>query len=259
MKGLTQLLLFADAVGSHKGLLLSCVPQAEVLHVSVKLGEQQLKLPAADWYFFATLDDARSFVQSNCREDGIQLAEDVSTAQMEALKVQAAAQVEPLLHIAYRMQLRALRVIMCAFIKMNTNTVSSLLFGAMRSVLTERVLDAAAGDKELVLQLVANHVSTEQGGMHPQRHAQQLLKPVGLSEDQRHWMEFKAELMRDAFGQKQGDIVMVKLDLFGSSASEPTLTVNNSCNIVQLLIGPVVWDASSMQRLLGPKASTEAS
>jgi hypothetical protein len=263
MTGLAQLLLFADAVGSHKGLLLSLVPQAEVLHMPVKLGEQQLKLRAAYGYYFEPFGNGeRSFFQAYHRQClGVRLAEDVSTAQMEALKVQAAAQVEALLHIAYRMQLRPLRAMMCAFIKMNTCLVYSLLFGAMRSVLTERVLEAAAGDKELILQLMANHFSTEQGGMHPQNHAEQLLKPFCQSEEQREPLRFEAELTRDAFGHKSGDTVEVKLDLFGSSANkEPTITVNSTyTNVVQLLIGPVAWDANSMQLLLGPEASTEAS
>lgn len=107
---------------------------------------------------------------------------------------------------------------------------------------------------------MANHLTTAQGGVHPQTHVGQLLKPVGLSEDQMELLDFEAELTRDAFGQKKGDIVKVQLDLFGSSETgEPSIMVNSSYNVVQLLVGPVAWDANSMQRLLGPAPSTEES
>lgn len=228
MSELADLLAFADAVGSSKGLLLRCA-SAPSVHADVKVGEQQLQLPTDYAYYFHFR--TRELIQQDMGLDtlanlgnlgpGERGAPDQQQHIMSA-KQQVAQQTEQLLYLAYQMQLPVLQKRLHAFVKANTNLQSSLLFGVMHSVLSDRVLAAAYIDKDLQRQLLANRITTESGGFLPQPHVAQLLKPVGLSAKQQAPLQFNAKVLQDSFGCKKGDVVPVVLNLFDTTQTEPT-------------------------------------
>jgi hypothetical protein len=157
---------------------------------------------------------------------------------MGSIAQQVVSQLEPLLYLAYRLQLAPLQEVLHAFIRGCTCTMHGILAGDMRSVLTPRVTAAAAEEglvEEGLLQvLVAQRCSLTghgfQGGLFEPVEAGFIVPPV----------LFEARVNRPLPGLTRGQDVSVTLSL-----QDSTLKVGNISYDFKLLVGAPVRKASS--------------
>jgi hypothetical protein len=159
-----------------------------------------------------------------------------------------ATQTEQLMFLANKLQLPALQQKLQGFMSLSVTTISSLMYGYLGHVVTDRVLEAGTADM-LPQQLATSSMVTQRGGFRRHMRADQVLDPLNLTYEQQAPMTFKAKLTRDAFSHAKGDTVSVRLDLFGE---EPRITINSVLYVVQLLVGTHVWDEQSLQAAVGP-------
>jgi hypothetical protein len=217
MAGLAQLLAFADAVGTRRGLLLALDAQlsAAALVEKVQLGEQELQLAADSCYYFHESKplDLRCFTASGTQT----VATAGSAEEKERMRQQFVQQVEALLYLAYKLQLPQLQRVLRRCISCNSNFANSLLdVDAVRAVVSARVVDAAAGCSAAQDTLLVINGS-DLCGFSSVLGRRQVLKPLDLSAAQKQPVQFKAELLEDLRCFKKGQIVHVELDLFGES------------------------------------------
>jgi hypothetical protein len=224
MAGLAQLLAFADAVGTSRGLLLVLdekVSAAGSLVAEVQMGKQQLQLAADSCHVFYDMPlELCCLLPSTAKYCRVGTGD--SAEEKEGLRQQFAQQVEALLYLAYKLQLPQLQQVVRQCISCNSCTDFSLLDAeAMRAVASPRVLDAAGGCGDAQRAFIAS-CGFELGAFAEDSWStsnRQLLRPLGLTPENHKVqpIKFSAELMRDLFCFKEGEVVNVELDLFKTS------------------------------------------
>jgi hypothetical protein len=242
MRNLTQLLAFADAVGSITGLMRAVdaqVSAAATLVAEVQLGEQQLQLAVDKCYYFPDITP----LQLWCIAAGKQqkLATISSAADKEGMRQQFVPQLEALLYLAYKLQLPQLQRVLHSCIANNSGFSTSLFSSVddMRPVMSARVVDAAAGCGAAQDALIASS-SNELCGFGIGAYWRQLFTPLNLKTAQQAPLTFKAEVREDVFSLKKGQIVRIELDLFNTAlvrvAVDEPGAVPFSCG-VDLMLG----------------------
>jgi hypothetical protein len=150
-----------------------------------------------------------------------------------------------MLYLAYRLQLEPLQEVLHGFTRACVCSSKGVLRGGMRSVLTERVKEAAAEEglvEEGLLQLLVAQRCSLTGfrdGLFEPVEAGFIAPPVLL----------KARLKRALPGLTPGQVVDVALNHHGS-----TLKVAGTNYESQLLVGPPVHTSSSKEAVLGKAA-----
>jgi hypothetical protein len=150
MTGLSQLLAFADSVGSSRGLLHGCLSHVHALSVVVSIpaaasdsGQndvQPLQLSSAGGYYW---NSHHTVLRQATPEDILDILHVCNKAEAAGIAPQVATQTEQLLFLAHKLQLLPLQQKLHAFLTLNTHLVGSLLYGFLGHTLTDRVLEVA--------------------------------------------------------------------------------------------------------------------
>jgi hypothetical protein len=258
---MTQLLLFADAVGSTAPLLRACAAGIDklCLHVQLPTGPP-LDLSIRSPYYFFSTNDSSDFTLSMVTEQqhGLAIAT-ISSAAKTVLVQQVQAQTEVLLWTAYKLQLADAAEAVQGFIRMQTCFTTSVLLGAMRPVLSTarggtspRVLDAAAGYSSLQETCILNHLVTQPCAFTRGR-VPAALAPTDLPEMQRQPLKFSAEVVRDLLGsttEEQGR-VPVELDIL-----DQALKFGQHSYEAYVVLGPMACTEKAKQAMLGAPTPT---
>jgi hypothetical protein len=207
--GLAQLLALADAVGSSRGVLRTCLPPLEQLQFRVQAGEQQqqqvvqLDVGAAYWW-----DTSAAPQLLKVGRDHKVASEEQVTVTSEAAKAQLTQQfvrqLEALLYLAHRLELDSLAQALHTCVRHNTAWASSLLHVDDSVInplaLSARVLEAAAGPGQHSQQAFINSIVTEPASFVPGPCMRQVFEPIGMSEEQKQPIVFTARLTEDFMG-----------------------------------------------------------
>jgi hypothetical protein len=250
---MTQLLLFADAVGSTAPLLRACTAGIDKLRLSVQLPtEAPLDLSIRTPYFLVSRDSSSlTLVMVTEQQSSLTVATfseaDAPAAKM-ALVQQLQAQTEALLYVAYKLQLSEAAEAVQSFICMQTCFTNSVLWGAMRPVLSPRVMDAAAGCSSLQETLLLNHLVTRPCTFRRSGVPASLM-PVDLTLEQRQPLRFNAEVVQDVLGstREQGPRVPVEANIL-----ENTLKFGSQQYHMYPVLGPMLCSEQIKQAMLGP-------
>jgi len=220
LSGLAQVLTFADAVDSSKGLICALVTQLQRQSVTatVQLGELQVNISTSlchiwdqgstEWGLYSY-----SPLSANTVKQGAIMTSD-QKAQITRLLAQ---QAEAALHIGYKLRLPYVQTVLHKLIRNNSCWFNSLLYGALNHIFSERVLYVAAGATRTHKELLAASTTTQAFTLTTAIGCQQLLRPVGLDPSAMQPIRFTAELLQDCFGCSRGERVPVELDLFHAS------------------------------------------
>lgn len=206
-----QLLAFADAVGTSKGLLRVLCSGFQVLQAEVQ-GEAVYSLDLSarhTWYpnFKLYSSSGGAFVGPAAKWS--------SQQERAAVEQQVVQQLEVLLYFAYKLQREGLQKQLRQAIVMNSSKKGSLLYNSTSGLASERVL-AVTGSSTLafVNSLVMQPLSFRSG-----EGSQQLLEPVDLTGSHRLALRtnFDAKVLEDFMDYKAGDQVTIDLDLLQHS------------------------------------------
>jgi len=209
---LAQLLAFADAVGSSRGLLLSLDKEALPLAADVQLGERPVPLRSAESYFHLPYGRRLMFYPADDNHQRSILAG--SEREVEAAIQQLAQQVESLLYLAYKLELANIQERVQTFIFNNSYSSTSVLRGKvlLETVLSERVLatkaGAAASKQALASALYTLPVSFSDPDYHS---LDSLLGPITATSE-KQVIRFKANCQRDFMAFSKGQEVEVEFN-----------------------------------------------
>jgi hypothetical protein len=261
--GLTQVLAFADAVGSQSGLCKALCSQLQQLKVVVQVPEQVLELPLAGYtYWFGVRTN--KLVQFNLHNSTSISEPPASVEQRLEMQQQVAKQLAALLQLAHVLRLQPLLDVLHGFITCNARPGHPyLLSGVMSLVFTDMVLQTALGSSStLSKEAYVSSVLSEPCSLSPGEigHSS-LLKPVGprTYDTFSDLLVFDAVLLRDFAGAKAGDTVKVTLDLFGKSITRgrgliklqlPSAGSSFVTRPVQLLLGYTFSEAAALEEFL---------
>lgn len=246
MTALAQLLAFADAVGTSRGLLLALDWQvsASELVAEVQLGDELVQLRGDACHFYAGRSLLELSTVMTLEDSNIQMPKlaDMKSAEDKVLLGEhVAAQTEVLLYLAYKLQLPVLQHVMAAFIKQQSCFPTSVLSPKLtRTIMSSRVVAAAsAGSDSDVCNALANSSRMQACSfvMHTGKGMRQLLKPLDLTPELRQPITFKAEVQEDFLCYRKGQEVTARLDLFGTSELVIQQNGRNMPHNVQLLLG----------------------
>jgi hypothetical protein len=201
-------LTFAQAVGSPEGLLKAACSQLQNLALSVQLPEQtvDVQLGAGAFYFFS--DEPLTLgVFDLGSTDHVCSVE--SRQQRKQLQRLVAQHIGDLLHIAHMLRLQPLLDAMHDFVLWATAGVDGLLYGVLKLVFTDAVLEAAIGTGTVSKEAYINSVLAKPCGLTPEYAACHKLfrrtseiEPVAGQEGA---LRFEARLLQDFRGGKAGD------------------------------------------------------
>ena len=142
--GLTQVLAFADAVGSVKGLIEAACSQLQQLKFVVQLPEQVLELPVAGYTYCVDVvegdqdqDWGEHLVRSSLLEPVTNVSTRMDRPQRNALEQQVAKQAANLLRLAHVLRLQPLLDVLHGFVLLNADR---LLWGVGGLVFNDAVL-----------------------------------------------------------------------------------------------------------------------
>jgi hypothetical protein len=258
--GLTQLLTFADAVGSRGGLCRAACSQLQQLKFVVQLPEQVLQLPVASTsYRFS--NSSRQLTQSDLQslvKIGNPL---VSAEQCHDVQQQVAKQASALLQLAHVLRLQPLLDVMHGFLLHNVTKCASkrLLSGSAGLVFTDAVLEAALGSSTLSKEAYVSSVMSQPCSLTPGAigHSS-IFKPVGPKsyDTVGDVLMFDAELLQDFAGGRAGDRVKVSLCLFEDRyvgmavLTLPAAASNPIMLPAQLLLGYSFSGAAALENFL---------
>jgi hypothetical protein len=158
---------------------------------------------------------------------------------------QVAGQLEPLLYLAYRLQLAPLQEVLHAFIQYNVSVDEGVLVGHVAPLLSARIireaLDAGVA-KEALLQLVTSVGRPLFCSTHGH-----FVRVDGPSEE--FLIKFRAVVVQPLPTASAGSLVTVELDL-----NRNELTVDGMRYHVQILTGPCLNNPHGKRRVLGEVA-----
>jgi hypothetical protein len=223
VEGLTQVLAFADAVGSPSGLSKALCSQLQQLKFVVQLPEQVLELPMARFIYGFDPGSNTQLVQYNLQQRARVGAPLVSAEQVHDVQQQVAKQLSALLQLAHALRLQPLLNTLHDFLLHNIKPGGPfLLSGVVGLVFSDAVLEAALGSSTLSKEAYISSVLSQPCSLTPGAvgHAS-LLKPTGSPQYDpiTSSLVFDAQLLQDFAGGKVGDSVKVTLSLFGASAA----------------------------------------
>lgn len=230
--GLAQLLAFADAVGSSRGVLraLDARMSADSLVAVVDIGDTEVILSCNCCYYFS---DATA-LPLTCLSPGQQAsacrprtAAVANSAEDKArFCLQFAQQLEMLLFLAFKLQMTQLQQVLQTCISNNSCWTDSVLNtpAALDAIMSARMLSAGVTPgcqslRDAFITRSSAQLCAFAGGSG----RQQLLKPLGLSAEQQQPLTFKAEALADFYCYRKGQVLKVELDLFGVSYMRLTL------------------------------------
>lgn len=162
--GLAQVLTFADAVDSSKGLMCALVTQLQRQNVTatVQLGQLQVSIStslchiwdqgSSGWGLYSYSPSS-----ANAVKQGAVMASDQKAQLIRLL----AEQTEAALPIVYKLHLPYVQTLLYNFIRNNSCWFNSLLYGALKHIFSERVLYAAAGATRAHKELLAASTTTQ--------------------------------------------------------------------------------------------------
>lgn len=134
------------------------------------------------------------------------------SAGKSAVSEQLAKQLEPLLFLAYQLQLEQLQNLMLCVIRGHADIDNSLLRAAVKLLASDRVVSAMGQSKAAAVDSLLMQPLVFSG-------QQRLLKPINLKAAQQRPLEFQAEVMQDFLNFKKGGTVGVSVDLFDQVVS----------------------------------------
>jgi hypothetical protein len=262
---LYQLLALADAVGSSQGVLNACLAGLEELCFKVKVGEQEVQMKAGE---ITVCSMVASLMRTHMmtpvigalptgtaylampQPDGTcvlsvpaarQVAVMADAQQFLPAMRELAAQLEPLLYLAYHLQLVPLQEVLHGFIRQNTCAANSALVGHMEALLSPRVVQASVDSsvaKRALLQLLV----TEQRPLGPIT-PEGLLLPAGGPESS--VVKFRAALAHLLPCSTSREVQDMQLDICKSQ-----LVVGSIPYTVQLSVGPMLSVPGQVQQVL---------
>jgi hypothetical protein len=162
MTGLVELLGFADAVGSSRGLLHACLANLSQLKCDVRTssaGAYYLLDPATayQWVQRMVASQVLRYLAA-CGNPLVQVVSADTPEQRISFMQLVLTPIESLLYLSYKLQLPALESKLQTFISINSSR-TYMLYDCLDEVVSARVLDAAAGNTELLKQLVVNKLT----------------------------------------------------------------------------------------------------
>ena len=278
--GLTQVLAFADAVGSRSSLRKVLCNQVPELKLVVQLPEQVLELPVAGYQYGFSLANDKQLLQFSLQQSrsvGKPLA---SAEQRLEVQQQVAKQLSAMLQLAHVQGMQLLIDMLHAFTLLNVRSGQWFLLSGVESlVFTEAVLEAAStaalatssssnssnsnsSSSTLSKEAYVSSVLSEPCGLKPGAVGySSLLKPVQQPNARRAYdtyndtLVFDAELLRDFAGGRAGDKVKVTLDLFNAEhirlqfPASPATTKSVTLP-AQLLLGSSFTTAAALDEFL---------
>ena len=200
--GLTQVLAFADAVGSRQSIFTAACSQLQQLKLVVHLPEQVLELPVIGRaYFWRSNQLQRQDLEVN--GDAGPLLE--SDEQCRDVKQQVAQQLSTLLRLGHMLCPQPLLYVLHSFLSIDAQPSGGrqrLLAGVMGLVFTDAVWEAALGSSSISKEAYISSVLSQPCSSTPGRTGHNsLLKPVGPRVyDHTDTLRFDAELLRDFGG-----------------------------------------------------------
>lgn len=249
---LAHLLMFADAVGSCRPLVRACAASGLgklKLYGRALLPQQPvLRLDRA-----YTTEGLRLCVSSARKPSTPYLDFDNKPRQARFLK-EVQQQVEALLYIAYKLQLPDVTEAVQGFIRHNTSVPESILHGALRPIMSPRVLDAAGGYTDLLQTLLLNNLVTQPIAFHSGPHLRHAMTPVAQTNTQAAG-SYTMELADGLLGSRKGVRVPVEMDML----QQCSLGIGQSVRAgqprrypAQLLLGPLLTSEQEREDMLGP-------
>jgi hypothetical protein len=251
---LTELLLFADAVGSSPPLLQACVPDPEqlaALRLRVLLpliggGMQRLDIhidAACEWGSSALFQaaPARAIPPVTC-------AKEADFPLMQAgVTQQVQHQLEVLLYAAYKLQLSTLAELLEVFIRHQVSFPNSILRCQLRPVMSARVLAAAGGFQQLQESMLLQRWCTSACSLNPLMGAcrMALATPTVATLGQK--LRTSVVMLEDYLGHPKGLRSEVEVD-----AVSGTVTLTGVQHLMQLQVGPPASTAAERKLQLGP-------
>jgi hypothetical protein len=163
--------------------------------------------------------------------------------QRQAVGQQVAGQLEPLLYLAYRLNLCPLQEVLHGFTRNSTVGATAVLFGHMRHVLTRRVLLAAV-DCDVAEQAMLQLLVGQRGSLAGAEDG--LFRCEGPEAFQTDAIKFTGKLAMPLPSLVMGGQVDVEMDLSKSRIFTDGLT-----HMFQLLLGPPVDTPSRCKAVLG--------
>ena len=251
--GLTQVLAFADAVGSYAGVFKAACSQLERLQIVVQLPEQMLELPMIG---FSYAFDDKQVSQMQLRKPTQVGAPLSSQEQCLDMKRQVAKQLSALLQLAHVLRLQPLLSVLHQFLLANAGVPGGamVLGGVTGLVFSDAVLEAALGSSTFSKEAYVNSVLSQPCSLLPcQSGSSSLLKPVGVPtyDAESKALKFDAQLLADFMGGKAGAAVKVELDLF---IARITLRLPSSTSCLRLpmhlVVGRKFSDAAALDAFL---------
>lgn len=254
-RGLHQVLSFAQAVGSPEGLMSAMCSQLDHLTVSVQLAQQTLELnvrPALHCFNFNS--DATKLLMADINQTAQQVGEDLLGEQQKVeVQQQVSQQISALLHMAHVLRLQPLLERLHSFIFWSVCGTNNLLYGMLRLVFTEDVLDAALGSSTLSKDTYISSVLSQPCGRlceylpHGSSDTKGMLfKPIAPEAPDQ--LKFQALVLQDFAGLSQGQEVLIELEIFHTSTMRVRAVSGSTVFLpVQLLLGATSssphWDA----------------
>jgi hypothetical protein len=170
--------------------------------------------------------------------------------QQNSATQQLVSQLEPLLYLAYRLQLAPLQEVLHAFTRNNTSCGGAILYGHIRHVLTQRVIQAAA-DCDVGVQGLLQLLVAQRGSLLGKQDG--LFEPVGADSITLPVVKFQAKVKKPLPGLTLGDVVDVELN-----RSTNRLKTGGFTHEARLLVGQLVDTPPGMQALLGEEDAASA-
>lgn len=165
MSGLAQLLAFADAVGSSRGLINACFSNLDSLRCDIKLENGNvmlLDLESTQYMILYRIEDTRlqgPVLYVDGPKNSSPFADLGSRAGVKDCKLQLSTSTESLLYLSNKLQLPALRAKLQAFIKKNNGDYGGLCPKVMSRVVSDRVLDAFPDPRKIFRRMVIKRLA----------------------------------------------------------------------------------------------------
>lgn len=262
--GLAQVLAFADAVGSYKGLCNAACSQLKQLKFVVQLPVQVLELPVAGNVY--QVRKPQQVMQVNLQEKSDIGAPLATVKQWEDVQQQVGKQLSALLKVAHVLRLQLLLNTLHEFVFCSACTSTSLFEGRLGLVFTDAVLEAAMGSSALSKEAYVSSVLSRPCSLTP-GDSSSLLKPLSkpVLTEQSKMLTFDAQLQREFAGGSVGDTVKVGIDFFEFGrvviANHEDLTSRATAKRkvvlpAQLLLGKSFQDEAALVKFLHPGDSS---
>lgn len=247
---LTELLLFADAVGSSPPLLQACVADLE------QLAELRLRvlLPEAVPSFGRCLDipvDAACHWGPNIlyqrtprRVAMVVSAKSAFRSMQAAVTEQMQQQLEALLYAAYKLQLSHLAGLLEGFIRQQVAFVHSILRSQLRPIMSQRVVTAAGGFRQLQESMLLDRWCTSACSLTPLTASCRMGLAAPPGEEK---IRSSVVMLEDYLGVPKGFRSDVEFDI-----SSGLFKVNGIHHLAQLQVGPLAGSDCERKVLLGP-------